>query len=135
MLKGGEGSEALVGELQEHCKSRLQRFQYPHDIVFVDDLPKTVTGKIQKFRMREVAVEELGLQRAAGVEFEDSPATTGRNCGAGSRAVKVGPSACAARTADAAPLTAHRSRAVLCPGRGRGGTWQAVFAVAGSPKH
>jgi benzoate-CoA ligase family protein len=45
--------DALVTELQEHCKSRLQRFQYPHLIEFVDELPKTVTGKIQRYKLRE----------------------------------------------------------------------------------
>jgi len=45
--------DALVAELQEHCKSRLQRFQYPHLIEFVPDLPKTVTGKIQRYKLRE----------------------------------------------------------------------------------
>jgi len=44
---------ALVTELQEHCKSRLQRFQYPHMIEFVSELPKTVTGKIQRYKLRE----------------------------------------------------------------------------------
>jgi benzoate-CoA ligase family protein len=45
--------DALVQELQEHCKSRLQRFQYPHVIEFVGELPKTVTGKIQRYKLRE----------------------------------------------------------------------------------
>jgi benzoate-CoA ligase len=45
--------DALVVELQEHCKARLQRFQYPHLIEFVDELPKTVTGKIQRYKLRE----------------------------------------------------------------------------------
>jgi len=45
--------DALVAQLQEHCKSRLQRFQYPHLIEFVPDLPKTVTGKIQRYKLRE----------------------------------------------------------------------------------
>ena len=45
--------DVLVTELQEHCKSRLQRFQYPHLIEFVDELPKTVTGKIQRYKLRE----------------------------------------------------------------------------------
>jgi len=45
--------DALVAELQEHCKSRLQRFQYPHLIEFVPELPKTVTGKIQRYKLRE----------------------------------------------------------------------------------
>jgi benzoate-CoA ligase len=49
--------DALVADLQEHCKSRLQRFQYPHVIEFVPDLPKTVTGKIQRYKLREPARE------------------------------------------------------------------------------
>jgi benzoate-CoA ligase len=53
VLKKAPGSDALVAELQEHCKSRLQRFQFPHDIVFVADLPRTVTGKIQRYKLRE----------------------------------------------------------------------------------
>ena len=45
--------DILVAELQEHCKSRLQRFQYPHMIEFVAELPKTVTGKIQRYKLRD----------------------------------------------------------------------------------
>ncbi len=45
--------DALITELQDHCKSRLQRFQYPHVIEFVPELPKTVTGKIQRYKLRE----------------------------------------------------------------------------------
>ena len=43
----------LKTELQEWCKQRLQRFQYPHRIDFVMDLPRTATGKIQRFKLRE----------------------------------------------------------------------------------
>jgi benzoate-CoA ligase len=49
------GGEALVSELQEHCKARLQRYQYPHLIEFVPELPKTVTGKIQRYKLRDRA--------------------------------------------------------------------------------
>jgi benzoate-CoA ligase family protein len=49
--------DALVAELQEHVKSRLQRFQYPHMVEFVDELPKTVTGKIQRYKLRDLARE------------------------------------------------------------------------------
>ncbi|MGH9938253.1 MAG: AMP-binding enzyme, partial [Blastocatellia bacterium] len=44
---------AFKEELQAWCKARLQRFQYPHLIDFVDELPKTATGKIQRFKLRE----------------------------------------------------------------------------------
>jgi benzoate-CoA ligase family protein len=53
ILKGVEATPELVGELQEHCKSRLQRYQFPHLIQFVPDLPKTLTGKIQRYKLRE----------------------------------------------------------------------------------
>jgi acyl-coenzyme A synthetase/AMP-(fatty) acid ligase len=43
----------LAAELREWCKSRLQRYQYPHRIEFVDHLPRTATGKIERFRLRE----------------------------------------------------------------------------------
>jgi benzoate-CoA ligase len=51
--------DSLVAELQEHCKTRLQRFQYPHLIEFVPELPKTVTGKIQRYKLRERAPETV----------------------------------------------------------------------------
>jgi benzoate-CoA ligase len=51
--------EKLVADLQEHCKSRLQRYQYPHMIEFVAELPKTVTGKIQRYKLREPARETV----------------------------------------------------------------------------
>src|SRR5215208_1577086 len=52
-----EPSEELVTELQNWCKVRLKRYQYPHLVEFVDELPKTVTGKIQRFKLREPETE------------------------------------------------------------------------------
>ncbi len=46
-------TDALVGELQEWCKSALLRYQYPHQVEFVDDFPRTATGKIQRFKLRD----------------------------------------------------------------------------------
>lgn len=42
----------LTRELQEWCKERLQRYKYPHRVVYVAELPKTTTGKIQRFQLR-----------------------------------------------------------------------------------
>jgi 4-hydroxybenzoate-CoA ligase len=54
VLKGGGiGGEALVAELQAHVKAAAGPWKYPRWIAFVDDLPKTATGKIQRFRLRE----------------------------------------------------------------------------------
>lgn len=49
----GDAGPRLVDELLEHCKSGLARYKYPRWFNFVDDLPKTATGKIQRFRLRQ----------------------------------------------------------------------------------
>ncbi len=46
-------SEILADELKAFVKERLAPHKYPRDILFVDDLPKTATGKIQRFKLRE----------------------------------------------------------------------------------
>ena len=48
----GNASDALAEELLEHCKSGLARYKYPRWVNFVDDLPKTATGKVQRFKLR-----------------------------------------------------------------------------------
>jgi fatty-acyl-CoA synthase len=63
-----DGRTATADELREFCKERLAYFKVPHYWKFVDSFPTTVTGKVQKFRMREIAVEELGLQDVARIE-------------------------------------------------------------------
>jgi benzoate-CoA ligase len=53
VLKGGhQPSAALAEELQQHVKSRLAPYKYPRWIEFIDELPKTATGKIQRFKLR-----------------------------------------------------------------------------------
>jgi benzoate-CoA ligase family protein len=47
-----DAGEDLAAELLEHCKSGLARYKYPRWFNFVDDLPKTATGKIQRFKLR-----------------------------------------------------------------------------------
>jgi benzoate-CoA ligase len=54
VLKPGvAGSDALAATLQEHVKSRLAPYKYPRWIEFVGELPKTATGKIQRFKLRQ----------------------------------------------------------------------------------
>jgi benzoate-CoA ligase len=45
--------DALADELKTFVKHHLAPHEYPRDFLFVDDLPKTATGKIQRFRLRE----------------------------------------------------------------------------------
>ncbi|WP_445011956.1 AMP-binding protein [Vreelandella stevensii] len=52
----------ITGEdLREYCKGKITHFKIPRYFKFVDEFPMTVTGKIQKFKMREISIEELGL--------------------------------------------------------------------------
>ena len=44
--------DALAEDLLEHCKDGLARYKYPRWINFVEDLPKTATGKIQRYKLR-----------------------------------------------------------------------------------
>jgi fatty-acyl-CoA synthase len=61
-----EGSSATGDELREFCRASLAHFKVPRYLLFVDEFPMTVTGKIRKVEMREVSIERLGLQTAAG---------------------------------------------------------------------
>ena len=55
ILKPGyEASDEMASSLKEHVKNALAPYKYPRWIRFVDDLPKTATGKIQRFKLREL---------------------------------------------------------------------------------
>ncbi|HCN44633.1 MAG TPA: AMP-binding protein [Pseudomonas sp.] len=58
-IKFHPGHTATDVELQAWCKSRIAHFKTPRHFRFVDEFPMTVTGKVQKFRMREISIEEL----------------------------------------------------------------------------
>jgi fatty-acyl-CoA synthase len=66
-VKLREGASVTGDELAAWSKGKIATYKIPRHWKFVDSFPMTVTGKIQKFKMREQAVEELGLQQAAGV--------------------------------------------------------------------
>jgi benzoate-CoA ligase len=55
LARGHEPGAALEAELKAFVKARLAPYKYPRAIVFVPQLPKTATGKIQRFRLREAA--------------------------------------------------------------------------------
>jgi fatty-acyl-CoA synthase len=58
------GAAAGEDELREFCRGRIAHFKVPRYIRIVDEFPMTVTGKVQKFKMREASVERLGLREA-----------------------------------------------------------------------
>jgi fatty-acyl-CoA synthase len=65
ILKPGE--RATEEELVEYCRDKIAYYKVPRYWKFTDAFPMTVTGKIQKYKMREAAIEELGLSQAAAV--------------------------------------------------------------------
>ncbi|HEX6896753.1 MAG TPA: AMP-binding protein [Bryobacteraceae bacterium] len=59
---------ATEEEIRDFCRGKIAHFKIPQYIRFVDAFPMTVTGKIQKFRMRDVEIRERGLEAAAGIQ-------------------------------------------------------------------
>ena len=53
------GKTATEKEIRDFCKGKFAHFKIPKYICFVEDFPTTVTGKLQKFRMRQIAIEQL----------------------------------------------------------------------------
>jgi fatty-acyl-CoA synthase len=60
-----DGASADEDSVREFCRGRIAHFKVPRYVRFVDEFPMTVTGKVQKFKMRDAAVEELGLEAEA----------------------------------------------------------------------
>ena len=58
LASGYEGSDALARALQEHVKTVTAPYKHPRQIVFVSDLPKTISGKIRRVELRERAQQE-----------------------------------------------------------------------------
>jgi fatty-acyl-CoA synthase len=55
------GAALSTDELREFCRRTLAHYKVPRYVKFVETFPQTVTGKIQKFKIREAVMEELGL--------------------------------------------------------------------------
>ncbi|WP_338473683.1 AMP-binding protein [Pseudomonas sp. MS646] len=58
-IKCHPGHSTTAQELHAWCKERIAHFKTPRHFKFVDAFPMTVTGKVQKFRMREISIQEL----------------------------------------------------------------------------
>jgi fatty-acyl-CoA synthase len=61
-LRLGDGASCDEEDVREFCRGRIAHFKVPRYVSFVDEFPMTVTGKVQKFKMRDAAVAELGLE-------------------------------------------------------------------------
>jgi fatty-acyl-CoA synthase len=62
------GTSLTEEEVQQFCRGRIAHYKVPRYVIVVDQYPTTVTGKVQKFKLREMGIERFGLQQAATVE-------------------------------------------------------------------
>ncbi len=64
-----EASAKLSPEdIRKYCEGKIAAYKIPRRVKIVDSFPMTVTGKIQKFKMRQISTEEMGLEAAAKIE-------------------------------------------------------------------
>ncbi len=59
------GAELTGEEVMDFCRGKIAHYKIPRYVRFTEDFPMTVTGKVQKFKMREVSISELGLEAAS----------------------------------------------------------------------
>ncbi len=57
LADGHEGTDELAKEIQDFVRGHLSAYAYPRKIEFVEDLPKTLTGKIRRIELRQAEVE------------------------------------------------------------------------------
>ena len=67
-IKAREDSGLTEEGVKDFCRGQIAHFKIPEFIRFVDEFPMTVTGKVQKFVIRDREVKLRGLEDAAGVE-------------------------------------------------------------------
>lgn len=60
-VKLRRGALVTADEVRDYCRAKLAHYKVPRYVKFVDDFPQTVTGKIQKFKIREQMITDLGL--------------------------------------------------------------------------
>jgi fatty-acyl-CoA synthase len=63
-----ERASITAEELRQFCRGRIAHYKIPKYVLFVDEFPMTVTGKIQKYKIRERSIDLLGLHAAAAIE-------------------------------------------------------------------
>jgi len=51
-------------DVKDYCKGKIAHYKIPRYVMFVTDFPITISGKIQKFKMREESIKVLGLEEA-----------------------------------------------------------------------
>ena len=67
-VKVREGAQLDTDAVRRYCQDRIAHFKVPRYVHVTDEFPMSITGKVQKFKMREDAIALLGLQDAASVQ-------------------------------------------------------------------
>jgi len=67
-IKLKTGESATEDEVREFCRGQIAHFKIPQYIRFVEAFPMTVTGKIQKYVIRQTEIRERHLEEAAGIQ-------------------------------------------------------------------
>jgi fatty-acyl-CoA synthase len=62
------GATTTEDDIRDFCRGKIAHYKVPRYVRFVDEFPMTVTGKVQKYKLREQAIEDLGLQSAAAID-------------------------------------------------------------------
>ena len=62
-----DGADTTAADIKDFCRGTIAHYKVPRYIKLTDSFPMTITGKIQKFKMREQSISELGLDEAAQV--------------------------------------------------------------------
>jgi fatty-acyl-CoA synthase len=62
-----DGATLTAEDVRCFCQANIAHYKVPRYVVFVEEFPTTVTGKVQKFRLRAMGVERFGLQKAAAI--------------------------------------------------------------------
>ena len=62
-----EDAALTEDDVRAYCKGQIAHYKIPRYVMFVDGWPMTVSGKVQKFKMREESIAKLGLEKAAGI--------------------------------------------------------------------
>jgi fatty-acyl-CoA synthase len=62
-----EGASASEQEIKDYCKGQIAHYKIPRYVMFVEGWPMTVSGKVQKYKMREESIAKLGLENAAKI--------------------------------------------------------------------
>ena len=63
-----DGGDLTVDEVRAFCAGRIAHYKVPRYVAVTNEFPMTVTGKIQKFQLRDAAIDRFGLHDAAGIE-------------------------------------------------------------------